>query len=143
MKNEYTDNLKLSLTVGGASRNQVTTAEEFYMSRRACWMFDTLPASQAYDDPNYTTYYIRVKVFAKQYDKQCAFTVTSGDYTLNVRSYQNDTYNVPGVVDTVLSYSMVDLMNLYYQINQKGLGEKWTELAEAMAAYAVKLRAVE
>ncbi len=89
------------------------------------------------------TYYIRVKVFAKQYDKQCAFTVTSDDYTLNVRSYQNETDNVPGVVDTVLSYSMVDLMNLYYKINQNSHGSRWTELAEAMEAYAVKLRAVE
>jgi len=143
VKDEFADP-QFSLTINGEARFEVTSQEAFDQNRYACWMKKGTPSAST-EYPGYTQYVISVKLFAKQYNWQTAFTIQSGERTLRIRSYEYLAGGVQGNVDTSVSYSLVDyaalLARIYRELGYSALSEKWGTLARTMGDFSNALNA--
>jgi hypothetical protein len=138
VKNTFEDPT-FALTVGGASRPQVTDEVSFYTSKWVCWwLHDGPTASTTYE--GYTQYVIWVKLFARQYNTKTVFTITSNGELLRIKSFERLANGIVGTVDTSVSYSMTDLAGLYAILRPNG--EAWAALQAAMGDFADKLNVV-
>jgi uncharacterized protein YjdB/D-alanyl-D-alanine dipeptidase len=143
VKDEFADP-QFSLTINGEARFEVTSQEAFDQNRYACWMKKGTPSAST-EYPGYTQYVISVKLFAKQYNWQTAFTIQSGERTLRIRSYEYLAGGVQGNVDTSVSYSLVDyaalLARIYRELGNSAVSEKWGTLARTMGDFSNALNA--